>query len=82
MKVQRYKLEPITLKKTREIVCLEVKYDNPIAIPSTGSKDEKIAVMVQECANNFAKGISQAPQDWHMLQRIWVDEDFMERKDA
>lgn len=55
---------------------------NPIEIPSTGSKDEKIAVIVQECANNFAQGISQTPQDWHMLQRIWVDEDFMEREDA
>jgi len=25
-------------------------------------------------ANNFAKGINQTPVDWHMLQRIWVDE--------
>ena len=55
---------------------------NPVAVPSVGSKDEKIAAMVQECANNFAEGITRAPQDWHMLQRIWVDADFVERENA
>jgi KDO2-lipid IV(A) lauroyltransferase len=35
--------------------------------------------LVQESANNFERGIAQHPQDWHMLQRIWIDEDFKER---
>jgi len=34
---------------------------------------------VQLCADNFAAGIKAHPQDWHMMQRIWVDRDFVER---
>lgn len=52
---------------------------NSIEIPSTGSENEKISVVVQRCADSFAKGISSSPQDWHMLQRIWIDGDFQER---
>lgn len=38
--------------------------------------DEKIAVTetVQEIAHLFEKGIAQKPVDWHMLQRIWIDD--------
>jgi lauroyl/myristoyl acyltransferase len=30
--------------------------------------------MVQQCADNFAEKISASPTDWHMLQRVWVDD--------
>jgi KDO2-lipid IV(A) lauroyltransferase len=43
------------------------------------TESERVAKTVQLCANNFAAGISAHPQDWHMLQRIWVDGDFVER---
>ena len=43
------------------------------------SEGERVAKTVQLCADNFAAGISEHPQDWHMLQRIWVDGDFVER---
>ena len=52
---------------------------NSVEIPVSGSEEEKISVVVQRCADLFAKGISGSPQDWHMLQRIWVDGDFQER---
>jgi KDO2-lipid IV(A) lauroyltransferase len=52
---------------------------NSVEIPVSGSEEEKIYVVVQRCADLFAKGISGSPQDWHMLQRIWVDGDFQER---
>jgi KDO2-lipid IV(A) lauroyltransferase len=42
-------------------------------------ESERVAKTVQLCANNFAAGISAHPHDWHMLQRIWVDGDFVER---
>jgi len=42
--------------------------------PNSGSEDEKIRKLTQLMANNFADGIKSAPVDWHMLQRIWVDE--------
>lgn len=52
---------------------------NSVAIPTEGSESERIAQVVQSCANIFAQGITKAPQDWHMLQRIWIDGDFQER---
>ena len=52
---------------------------NSVAIPSQGPEHERVAKVVQECADFFAKGIAKHPQDWHMLQRIWTDGDFKER---
>jgi KDO2-lipid IV(A) lauroyltransferase len=50
-----------------------------VQIASGETETERVAKTVQLCADNFAAGISQYPQDWHMLQRIWVDGDFVER---
>jgi KDO2-lipid IV(A) lauroyltransferase len=52
---------------------------NSVDIPVSGSEEEKVAQVVQRCADLFTKGIASAPQDWHMLQRIWTDGDFQER---
>jgi KDO2-lipid IV(A) lauroyltransferase len=50
-----------------------------IEIPLDGDEDSKVKVIVQRCADNFALGISENPQDWHMMQRIWVDDDFVSK---
>lgn len=50
-----------------------------VLIASGDTESEQVAKTVQLCADNFAAGIAQHPQDWHMLQRIWVDGDFVER---
>jgi KDO2-lipid IV(A) lauroyltransferase len=42
--------------------------------PTSGTEDEKIIALTQLMADNFATGIKAAPVDWHMLQRIWIDE--------
>jgi KDO2-lipid IV(A) lauroyltransferase len=52
---------------------------NEVAIPIAGSDEEKVAEIVQSMAKQFENGISVHPQDWHMLQRIWIDGDFKER---
>ena len=50
-----------------------------IVLPSAGSEAEKVAEIVQMTAKHFEEGISEHPEDWHMLQRIWTDGDFVER---
>jgi len=57
---------------------IHITFDE-ISMPETGTQEEKVSVLVQKSANNFEQGISQHPEDWHMLQRIWIDEDFKER---
>ncbi len=51
-----------------------------VVLPSAGEESAKVREIVQMTAKHFEDGISQTPQDWHMLQRIWVDGDFMERE--
>ena len=50
-----------------------------IVLPSSGDENSKVQKIVQMTAKNFEDGISENPEDWHMLQRIWVDGDFKER---
>ena len=50
-----------------------------IDLPTEGTETERIAALVQKCADIFAQGIAQYPQDWHMMQRIWIDGDFKDR---
>ena len=52
---------------------------NSVSIPTEGAEAERVSKVVQNCADYFAAGIASAPQDWHMLQRIWIDGDFQER---
>lgn len=57
---------------------IHITFDE-ISIPNSGSQEEKVSLLVQKSAKNFEDGIQKYPQDWHMLQRIWIDEDFKER---
>jgi KDO2-lipid IV(A) lauroyltransferase len=50
-----------------------------IIVPSSGDESTKVKEIVQMTAQNFEDGISESPEDWHMLQRIWIDGDFKER---
>ncbi|HEY5199439.1 MAG TPA: phosphatidylinositol mannoside acyltransferase [Acidothermaceae bacterium] len=40
--------------------------------PTEGDKRAKIAAMTQALADRFAEGIAAHPQDWHMLQPMWL----------
>jgi KDO2-lipid IV(A) lauroyltransferase len=54
---------------------IEITFDETVKLPTSGSEAEKIQVVTQSMADNFAKRIKDSPVDWHMLQRIWVDEE-------
>jgi KDO2-lipid IV(A) lauroyltransferase len=46
-------------------------YDE-IPVPASGDRREKIAAMTRQMASVFEQAISEHPEDWHMLQRIFV----------
>ena len=54
---------------------IEITFDETIKLPVAGSEEEQIKIITQSMADNFAKKIKDSPVDWHMLQRIWVDEE-------
>jgi phosphatidylinositol dimannoside acyltransferase len=43
-----------------------------IPVPADGDGEKKAAAMMQELARLFEAGIRAHPQDWHMLQRVFV----------
>jgi KDO2-lipid IV(A) lauroyltransferase len=43
-----------------------------IPVPADGDRRQKTAAMMQQVADVFAGGIRAHPQDWHMLQRVFV----------
>ncbi|MGJ5693682.1 phosphatidylinositol mannoside acyltransferase [[Kitasatospora] papulosa] len=44
----------------------------PVPVPETGTRAEKTSSMTQALADAFADGIAEHPEDWHMLQRLWL----------
>ena len=54
---------------------IEIIFDEIIKPTNSESEEEQIKVITQSMADNFAKRIKENPVDWHMLQRIWVDEE-------
>jgi KDO2-lipid IV(A) lauroyltransferase len=45
-----------------------------VMAPDSGSREDKVRRMTQQMADAFGSAIAAAPQDWHMLQRVWVDD--------
>jgi KDO2-lipid IV(A) lauroyltransferase len=45
-----------------------------IPVPAEGTRKEKAAAMTQQLALAFEKGIADHPQDWHMLQRVFLSD--------
>lgn len=43
-----------------------------IPVPAAGSTEEKVAEMSQQLADAWQDSIDQHPQDWHMLQKLFV----------
>lgn len=45
-----------------------------IEVPEVSDRQEQVRIMTQQIAHAFEEGISAHPEDWHMLQRVWVDD--------
>jgi KDO2-lipid IV(A) lauroyltransferase len=43
-----------------------------ITPPTEGPLDERVRVTTQLLADAYAAGIAEHPQDWHMLQKLWL----------
>jgi KDO2-lipid IV(A) lauroyltransferase len=41
---------------------------------SDGPLDARIKLITQRLADSFAIGIAEHPEDWHMLQKLWLDQ--------
>jgi phosphatidylinositol dimannoside acyltransferase len=45
-----------------------------IPVPAEGTRQERVAAVAQGLAEVFEQGITEHPEDWHMLQRLWLED--------
>ncbi|MEE1810706.1 phosphatidylinositol mannoside acyltransferase [Streptomyces sp. BE133] len=64
-------LLPVTLSYDDTPV-MKARIHPPVELPESGSRTEKTSSMTQALADAFAVGIAEHPEDWHMLQRLWL----------
>ncbi|MET9920985.1 phosphatidylinositol mannoside acyltransferase [Streptomyces sp. NPDC006435] len=64
-------LLPVTLGYDDTPV-MKARIHPPVEVPATGDRTERTSAMTQALADAFAAGIAEHPEDWHMLQRLWL----------
>jgi KDO2-lipid IV(A) lauroyltransferase len=58
---------------------IHIKFTEPISVNYAADQRGEIARVTQLLANQFEKDISEKLTSWHMQQRIFIDESFVER---
>ncbi len=51
---------------------LVIRFHDEVLPPESGRTREKVIAMTQEVADEFSAAIRAHPQDWHMLQPLWL----------
>ncbi|GAB2642308.1 phosphatidylinositol mannoside acyltransferase [Kribbella swartbergensis] len=67
----------LSLRTGAPLIPATLHYDGPhlvITFHDAVEPEGGAAAMTQRCADAFAAGIAAHPEDWHMLQRIFLDE--------
>ncbi|TDC36413.1 phosphatidylinositol mannoside acyltransferase [Micromonospora sp. 15K316] len=57
-----------------ERACAALEGPLPVPAPEEGPLDQRARTLTQRIADSFAAGIARHPEDWHMLQRLWLDQ--------
>jgi KDO2-lipid IV(A) lauroyltransferase len=65
-------LMPVTLWYEGD--CWGAHIHNEIPVPVEGTRQGQTAAMTQQLAAVFESGITAHPEDWHMLQRVFVSD--------
>jgi KDO2-lipid IV(A) lauroyltransferase len=58
---------------------IEIFLSDPLSVNRANEQKNEVARVTQLLANQFEKDISQHLESWHMQQRIFIDESFVER---
>ncbi|WP_157522147.1 phosphatidylinositol mannoside acyltransferase [Herbidospora cretacea] len=73
----------LALQTGAALVPVTIWFDGPdwgldvhpeVPVPAEGTRQEKVAALTQGMAAAFEKGIAEHPEDWHMLQRLWLED--------
>ena len=81
---ERRPLHPVSIRHERRgrgwgIV---ITFHPPVAVPEGGTTRERATSMTQACADVLGAAVREHTADWHMLQRVFVDDLERERLPA
>lgn len=51
-----------------------IRFHDRVPVPASGTTREKVQQMTQACADVIGATIREHTQDWHMMQRVFVDD--------
>ena len=51
-----------------------IRFHDRVPVPEGGTTRDKVQLMTQACADALAGTIRERTQDWHMMQRVFVDD--------
>ncbi|NYT95118.1 phosphatidylinositol mannoside acyltransferase [Salinispora sp. H7-4] len=57
-----------------EVACARIEGPLELPDPEQGPLDVRVRILAQRVADQLAAGVARNPQDWHMLQRMWLDQ--------
>ncbi|WP_431838141.1 phosphatidylinositol mannoside acyltransferase [Cellulomonas sp. Y8] len=49
-----------------------IEFGRLLSVPDDVPKADRVAVLTQAWVDDLGRGIARAPQDWHMLQKVFV----------
>lgn len=58
-----------------DIACAALTGPLELPDPASGTLAERVRMLTQQIADQLAAGIARHPEDWHMLQRMWLAEE-------
>ena len=58
---------------------ITIEFSLPLNVDLSSDRSQEIRRVTQVIADQFEKSIATHPESWHMLQRIFVDENFQAR---
>ncbi len=51
-----------------------ITFHPPVEVPASGATREKVVAMTQQCADALGAAIREHTADWHMLQRVFLED--------
>jgi phosphatidylinositol dimannoside acyltransferase len=57
-----------------DAACASIEGPLELPDPASAPLDQRVRAVTQRIADGLAAGIARHPEDWHMLQRMWLDQ--------
>ena len=78
---ERRPLHPVSIRHERRVAAdgrpgwgIGITFHPPVPVPTSGTTRERATAMTQACADVLGAAVREHTADWHMLQRVFLDD--------